>query len=200
MIFHVSYGIPPAGWVGESHPSASGSDGASSTKRGRLPPDTCHEIDWPASTKQPGRRRNTGNPSAAGTRRSLSRSLFAGAPGLQANIFTAVAVRTRETKRQKGGWWSRRGSNPRPHECHSCALPSELRPHTGVPWVAHNVRQSQGGARVTQTATRCRRTRPVTVRQVFSTSRSSSFRGLSRGSACPRARGSRVRECPPPPQ
>ena len=25
--------------------------------------------------------------------------------------------------------WSERGSNPRPHECHSCALPAELPPH-----------------------------------------------------------------------
>jgi hypothetical protein len=28
-------------------------------------------------------------------------------------------------------WWSRWESNPRPHECHSCALPTELRPHPG---------------------------------------------------------------------
>ena len=28
-------------------------------------------------------------------------------------------------------WWSRSGSNRRPLECHSSALPAELRPHTG---------------------------------------------------------------------
>jgi Domain of Unknown Function with PDB structure (DUF3857) len=28
-------------------------------------------------------------------------------------------------------WWSRRESNPRPLECHSSALPTELRPHRG---------------------------------------------------------------------
>src|SRR5215472_19113582 len=27
------------------------------------------------------------------------------------------------------GWWSRWESNPRPLECHSSALPTELRPH-----------------------------------------------------------------------
>ena len=27
------------------------------------------------------------------------------------------------------GWWSRGGSNPCPHDCQSCALPAELRPH-----------------------------------------------------------------------
>jgi hypothetical protein len=26
-------------------------------------------------------------------------------------------------------WWSWTGSNRRPHECHSCALPTELQPH-----------------------------------------------------------------------
>ena len=34
---------------------------------------------------------------------------------------------------EAGNWWSRRESNPRPLECHSSALPTELRP------------QSQGG-------------------------------------------------------
>ncbi len=28
-----------------------------------------------------------------------------------------------------GHWWSRSGSNRRPPECHSGALPTELRPH-----------------------------------------------------------------------
>ena len=26
-------------------------------------------------------------------------------------------------------WWSYGGSNPRPHDCQSCALPAELQPH-----------------------------------------------------------------------
>jgi hypothetical protein len=29
----------------------------------------------------------------------------------------------------RSSWWSRWGSNPRPPECHSGALPTELRPH-----------------------------------------------------------------------
>ena len=41
-------------------------------------------------------------------------------------------------------WWSRRESNPRPLECHSSALPTELRPHASSNWVAYNV----GGVKV----------------------------------------------------
>jgi hypothetical protein len=29
-------------------------------------------------------------------------------------------------------WWTRPGSNRRPHECHSCALPTALLAHGGV--------------------------------------------------------------------
>ena len=31
-----------------------------------------------------------------------------------------------------GAWWSRRESNPRPPECHSGTLPTELRPHASA--------------------------------------------------------------------
>jgi hypothetical protein len=35
----------------------------------------------------------------------------------------------RSAVKQMGNWWSRTGSNRRPLECHSSALPTELRPH-----------------------------------------------------------------------
>ena len=49
----------------------------------------------------------------------------------------AVLEPSNAKNRRDGGsnssrWWSRSGSNRRPPECHSGALPTELRPHEGA--------------------------------------------------------------------
>ena len=49
----------------------------------------------------------------------------------------AILDASKEKNRRDGGsnsyhWWSRTGSNRRPPECHSGALPTELRPHEGA--------------------------------------------------------------------
>ena len=63
-------------------------------------------------------------------------------PGANEPLSVPVAVRnavknekerpeSRSTHRFLIFWWSRTGSNRRPPECHSGALPIELRPHVG---------------------------------------------------------------------
>ena len=40
-----------------------------------------------------------------------------------------LGMKTGRGLADKTKWWSRRGSNPQPHPCEGCALPSELLPH-----------------------------------------------------------------------
>ena len=49
-------------------------------------------------------------------------------PG-NAAIPRSVSISFQGWEGKKENWWSRRESNPRPLECHSSALPTELRPH-----------------------------------------------------------------------
>ncbi len=53
---------------------------------------------------------------------------------LPAHMISSHAVsassRTSPLANIRSIWWSRRGSNPWPHPCEGCALPSELLPHS----------------------------------------------------------------------
>src|SRR5690606_31060966 len=72
----------------------------------------------------------------AGTRRHLARRVLlvsSGSFGVGASGTRRREPAKRKTLWNPGSrgliWWSRAGSNRRPRECHSRALPTELRPH-----------------------------------------------------------------------
>ena len=76
----------------------------------------------------------------------------------QDDVFSRVASEpslSRESA-NNAGWqeWSRRESNPRPLECHSSALPTELRPH-GQEETSGTARIACGAEAVNKLATRC---------------------------------------------
>jgi len=109
-----------------------------------------------------------------------------------------------QTKCLQANWWSQTGSNRRPPECKSGALPTELWPHSwrGQEWVFPGLRRRRGhpstwlcapqGAAASRPCEPAARKNPP---QIVSESKNAAAAALGRTAAADRSAGSLRRGC-----